>query len=174
MYVLTVETFAPMLRRLALILDKSDKFANDRSIDSGGWATVSLAPDMYPLAWQVQLACDHAMDTVARLSNQEPLPFDKSAATFEQLRTRVRNTLDFIENVGPGAFDGAEDRDVRRPLLNNRELDLNGLAYVCNWALPQFYFHLVTAYGILRSVGVNLGKRDYLTNIWGAVRQVEA
>jgi uncharacterized protein len=171
MYVIAVETFAPQLRRLIHIIEKAEIYAADHSIDSQVWMTGRLAPDMFTFARQVQAVCDHAKDTVARLMGKEPPQIENTEETLEQLRARVDKTLEFIEAAPQSAFEGAESHSISRPLPNNRVLEMPGLSFVKDWALPQFYFHLVTAYGILLHNGVDLGKRDYLTDLWSAVRR---
>ena len=127
---------------------------------------------MYTLAQQVQLACDQAGDSTARLSGQDAPQFENDEKTLEELKARIDKTLKYVESVRPDAFDGAEDRTITIPIPeNNIDFEMNGLQYLRDWALPHFYFHVVTAYGILRHNGVDIGKRDYMNQVAKYIRQ---
>ncbi len=162
MYAMSVETFVPTLRALTKILEKAAQHASARKLDPAALAGARLAPDMYPLVKQVQIACDFAKGSTARLTGQDPPRFEDNEQTLDELKSRVAKTLDYLQSVRAGAFEGSEDRDVRLPIPNGGSLDFKGLAYLKDWALPNFYFHVVTAYDILRHNGVEIGKRDYL------------
>ena len=130
-----------------------------------------LAPDMFPLVRQVQIACDHAKNSTARLIGQEPPVFEDNEQTLDELKARIARTIDYLRSARETAFEGAEDRDIKIPLPNNLALEMNGLQFLRDWALPHFYFHVVTAYDILRHNGVEIGKRDYLSHVAGHIRQ---
>jgi|HubBroStandDraft_1064217.scaffolds.fasta_scaffold18422_2 hypothetical protein len=170
MHALAVETFVPMLRSLSNILDKAAQYASAKKFDSAVLVTARLAPDMFPLSRQVQIACDHAKNAAARLTGQEPPRFADEEQTLDELKARVARTVDYVESVRPAAFQGAEDRDIKIALPNNLRLEMKGLQFLRDWALPHFYFHLVTAYDILRHNGVEIGKRDYLSHAGASVR----
>ena len=156
MHGMAVETFVPMLESLDEWLGK----------DAGGdLSQAKLAPDMYSLAQQVQLACQHARDGVARLTGEPPGPAEEAEATVAAMKAQIARTLEDLRGVAPAAFSGAEERDCSIPLSNGLVIRMDGLRFLRAWALPHFYFHVVTAYGILRHHGVPLGKQDYLSQV---------
>jgi hypothetical protein len=127
---------------------------------------------MYPLTQQVHLACDQARDTMARLSGQDAPQSENSEKTLEELKARIAETINYVERVRAAAFEGAEDRKITIPIPeNNIEFEMNGLQFLRDWALPHFYFHVVTAYDILRNNGVDIGKRDYMSGVSKYIRQ---
>ncbi len=130
-----------------------------------------LAPDMYPLAQQVQLSCNVAEDSTARLTGREAPRVEDNDQTLDALKPRVAKTIRHLQAVQAPAFEGAEDREIRIDLPEaNGVFVMNGLQYLRDWALPNFYFHVVTAYDILRHNGVDLGKRDYLSQVARYIR----
>jgi hypothetical protein len=170
-YAIAIETFVPMLRSLSEILDKGAQHASAKNLDSAVLVNARLASDMFPLVRQVQVACDQAKNSTARLMGQEPPPFEDNEQTLDELKARIARTIAYLQSAPAAAFAGAEDREVKIPLADNLALEMNGLQFLRDWALPNFYFHLVTAYDILRHNGVDIGKRDYLSHIAGAIRQ---
>jgi hypothetical protein len=168
MYTMAVDSFVPMLEGLAGVLDKGAAHAKSTRTDL---VTARLAPDMFPLGKQVQIACDHAKGAVARLMGKEPPKFEDNETTFDELKQRVVKTIAYIKEADAAAFEGAEDRDCSIPTPNNMVIAFNGLQLLRDWALPNFYFHTVTAYDILRHNGVAIGKRDYLPQIAKYARQ---
>jgi hypothetical protein len=116
---------------------------------------------MLPLTRQVQIACDIAKNSVARLAAQEPPRFEDSETSIEQLRTRIARTIDYLKSVPVSALEGAETRDIKVP-AGERTLEFKGLDFLQRWAIPNVFFHVTTAYNILRHNGVELGKRDFL------------
>ncbi len=120
-----------------------------------------LVADMFPLSRQVQIACDTAKGAVARLAGVDIPKHDDTEQTLAELKARIAKTLAFIEGVQPAQLDGSEEREV---VLRQRGQDVrfNGLQYLLGFALPNFYFHVTTAYGILRANGAGLGKRDFI------------
>ena len=165
LYDTTMESLVPMLRSLSEILDKTAEQAKTRKIDAKTLPNAQLAPDMYPLTRQVQLACNHAKDTVARLMDVEPPAFEDNEKTIDQLKTRIAHTLDYLKGASKAKFAGAETRKIEFPGPPGMKFTFTGEQLVREWALPHFYFHLVTAYDILRHKGVEIGKRDYLSNV---------
>jgi uncharacterized protein len=161
MYTLSVETLTPMLHNLLKILDKAEAYAASKKFDSAVLVEARLAPDMFPLSKQIQIATDAAKFGVARLSGTEAPKFEDNEKTLAELKMRLQRTIDFIGSVGPAGFDGAEDRDIRIP-MRDRTLEMKGLPYLTGWMLPNFFFHITTTYAILRHNGVDIGKRDYL------------
>ena len=119
---------------------------------------------MLPLSKQVQIACDTAKKGAARLAGVDAPPFDDNEKTIEELRTRIARTIDFLKSLPPSAFDGCEERDIKVP-AGERTLEFKGLTYLQRWLLPNLFFHVTTAYNILRHNGVEIGKRDYLGSL---------
>jgi hypothetical protein len=161
MHALSVEAFTHALGNLSLILEKAAANAAQRKFDAGVLLSARLAPDMLPLTRQVQIASDIAKNSVARLAGQEPPRFEDNETSIEQLRARIARTIDFMKSVPASALEGSETRDVKVP-LGERTLEFKGADFLQRWAIPNVFFHVVTAYDILRHNGVDLGKRDYL------------
>jgi hypothetical protein len=162
MRTVAVDSFVPMLASLSEILDKGAAFAKDRDIDL---ANCRLAPDMYTLAQQVQQACHHARNGMSRLAGQPAAGMGEVEATLSGLKDQIAKAINFIRSVPDAEFDGAERRDCSIEIANGLVIKMDGLRFVESWALPHFYFHVVTAYGILRHAGVDIGKRDYLSQV---------
>lgn len=163
-------TFTPLLRTLAVLLDKGDAHMRAKGSDFDALATARLAPDMFTLVQQVQFACDLAVDGVALLTGQPSPPVAASDPTLEGLKGRIGRTIDILGRVPTAAFEGAQERTITKPLQGDLVLEMKGLAFLRDWSLPNFYFHLVTAYDILRHNGVDIGKRDYLAHIGPSIR----
>jgi hypothetical protein len=170
-YAMRVETFVPMLRTLSSLLDKGAAHASARKFDSAVLVNARLAPDMYSLVKQVQIACDHAKNGTARLVGQEPPRFADDEQTLDQLKERIAKTIDYVQSVAAGAFEGAEGREIEIPMSGDMVFAMNGAQFLRDWALPHFYFHVVTAYDILRHNGVELGKPDYLSHVGSYIRR---
>ena len=165
MYAMTVETFVPTLGALGKMLDKAAQHAAARKFDPAVLVQARLAPDMFPLVKQVQIACDFAKNSTARLAGQDPPRFEDNEQTIDELKARIARTLDYVRGVKASAFEGAEDRDIKIPLPNGPALEFKGLNFLREWSLPNFYFHAVTAYALLRHNGVDVGKRDWLGQV---------
>jgi len=172
-YAFATKTFVPMLQSLSNILDKGAEHARAKKSDPTALVNARLAPDMYTLAQQVQIACDQARDATARLIGKDAPQFENNEKTLDELKARIAKTIDYVQNVRAAAFEGAEDRKIIIPIPeNDMEFEMNGLQFLRDWALPHFYFHVVTAYDILRHNGVDIGKRDYLSHVGGGyIRQ---
>jgi len=164
MHTMSVEAFVPTLTGLGKILDKAAQHASAKKFDPSVLVNARLAPDMFPLSKQVQIACDFAKGAAARLAGKEAPKFEDNEQTIDELKARVAKTLDYVKSFGPAAFEGAEDRDIKLSFPNGMSLEFKGLAFLRDWALPNFYFHAVTAYDILRHNGIEIGKRDYLNS----------
>lgn len=157
----SLSVFAQGLKGLAGVLDKAAAHAEARKIDPQALLQARLFPDMFPLARQVQIAADFAKGASCRLAGAEIPAWEDDEASFEELKARVRKTIDLITSLDAAAFEGAEDRDIA--LVRRGETSIHkGQAYLLQQALPNFYFHLTTAYAILRHNGVEIGKRDFL------------
>jgi uncharacterized protein len=161
MYAMTVDVFTRTLGNLSAVLEKGLAHATQRKFDPAVLLAARLAPDMLPLTRQVQIACDQAKNSVARLAAQEPPRFPDTETTFEQLHARIARTIDYLKSVPANALEGSETRDIKVP-QGERTLEFKGLAYVQHTAIPNVFFHVTTAYAILRHNGVELGKGDFL------------
>jgi hypothetical protein len=157
----SVPRFAQMLRNLSAILAKAQAHCEARKIDPLVLTSARLYPDMFPLARQVQIACDSAKGAAARLAGVEAPKHEDTEKTFEELQARIGRTLDFIASVKPAQIDGSEEREVVLK-LRGRDVPFKGVQYLLGFAWPNFYFHVTTAYAILRHNGVELGKADFL------------
>ena len=160
-HALSVDIFTPALTNLAAILDKGVAHATARKFDPNLLASSRLAPDMLPLTRQVQIACDMAKNSVARLAGMDPPRHEDNEKTIDELRARIAKTLDFLKSVPASALEGAASRDIRFT-SGQRTLEFKGLYYLQRWAIPNVFFHCATAYNILRNCGVEIGKMDYL------------
>ena len=161
---IAVPTFVQFIGSLSAVLDKAAAYASEKKIDPGVLVGLRLTPDMYPLSRQVQLASDFAKGTVARLAGVEAPKYPDDEKTIDELKARLAKTLAFVQSVDPKAIDGAQERDIVFPVGPNTRT-LKGSIYLLHYALPQFYFHVTTAYNILRHCGVGIGKRDFIGQV---------
>ncbi len=157
----SVPVFVRMLESLGAWLEKAERHAGAKKFDPDVLLGVRLAPDMLPLVSQVRIACDSAKFCVARLASVEAPRHADDECTLAELKERVRQTIGFIQSVPPECIDGSEERDVTVPRRDG-PMTMRGEPYLKHVALPNFYFHLTIAYGLLRHNGVELGKGDYL------------
>jgi len=163
MYTASTPRFSNILKNLSEILTKAEAHALARKIDPAVLIGARLYPDMLPLAKQIQIACDTAKGAVARLAGAEVPRHEDTEQSFAELQQRIARVVAFIESVPAERIDGSEERKILLT-LRGQEVTFTGLQYLTGFALPNFYFHVVTAYDILRHNGVELGKRDYLGN----------
>ena len=161
MYQASAPRFANTLRNLSAILDKAQAHADAKKADPAVLCGCRLIADMFPLARQVQVACDTAKGAVARLAGIEMPKHEDFEQTPAELKQRIAKTIDFILSVKPEAIDGSEEKEIVLK-LGGKETRFSGLQYLLNHAYPNFYFHVTTAYNILRANGVDIGKRDYI------------
>jgi len=161
MYTASIPVFQHMLKNLSHVLAKGAAHAEARKVDPSALTTFRLFPDMLPLARQVLIACDAAKNGVARVSGVEAPKFEDQETTFEELKGRIQKTLDYLASVPASALDGTEDKEITFP-VGPASRTMKAQAYLFTWVMPNFYFHTVTTYDILRHNGVELGKRDYL------------
>jgi hypothetical protein len=164
---MSVDSFAPMLKSLIAILEKGAEHERTTSADL---ANARLAPDMYTLAEQVRTACLQAEGCIARLTGATAPARENAEATIADLKGRLALAIAYLESADARAFEGAEDRDCSVHTPNGFVFEMNGAEFLRSWALPHFYFHVVTAYDILRHHGVALGKRDYLAQARAFIR----
>jgi uncharacterized protein len=167
-----LETFVPALRTLSSLLDMAAEHAKTKSVDPAALLTEKLAPDMLPLSSQIQLACHHAKDGTARATGSTPPTVEVKDLNIDGHKALIEGTIRALSSVSAGSFAEAENRRIELPLSGGRVFDGNGVQFLQHWSIPHFYFHVVTAYDILRHVGVSLGKRDYMSGIsQGYIRQ---
>ena len=161
MYQASVPVFQQMLKALAANLDKGAAFADAKGISHADLIAARLAPDMFPLSRQVQIATDHAKGATARLSGRENPKYEDTESSLSELKARIAKTLDFVSGIPASEIDGSEERDITITVAGQPRT-LKGQRYLIHNALPNFFFHVTTAYDILRHKGVEVGKRDYM------------
>ena len=159
---------APLFRQgltaLSAVLDKADAQCSERKIDPAVLLADRLAPDMLPFTRQVQLGCDFAKNTMSRLAGREPPKFEDVETTVPELRDRIARTLALVDGVPAAEVDGSEGRTVTLS-IGGQSMSFRGQDYLLHFALPNFFFHMTTAYAILRHNGIQIGKRDFIGSI---------
>lgn len=169
LYEMTVPVFRNSLNSLSGILTTAKGFCQDHNIDEAVIVNDRLFGNMFPLALQVGRTTDHARNTVARLAGAEPEAWEDNEKSFDDLLARVKRSIDYMEQFSVSQFEGSESRPVTH-VVNVYQLDFpNGAVFLSRYALPNFYFHLSTAYNILRHNGVMIGKRDFLGDMGGEI-----
>ena len=161
MYQASAPRFANALKNLSAILDKAQAHAEAKKIEPAVLLASRLYPDMFPLLRQIQIASDSAKGPVARLAGVEVPKYEDTEETIADLKARLAKTIDFVSSIKPAQIDGSGEKDIHLK-LGAREVDWKGMQYLLGFALPNFYFHVVTAYDILRHNGVEIGKRDFI------------
>ncbi|MBU3624940.1 DUF1993 domain-containing protein [Polynucleobacter sp. JS-Safj-400b-B2] len=161
MYQASIPQLTKMLTNLSNILKKGEEFASAKGLDSKTLVEGRLAPDMFPLSKQVQIACDQVKNGMARLAGVEPLKFEDNETTFPQLQDRIAQTIAFANSLKPEQIDGTEAKEIKFS-IKEWNFEFVGEQYLLTWIIPNFYFHVTTAYDILRHNGVEVGKSDYL------------
>lgn len=161
LYSATVPVLKSMLGNLAAFLKKGEQNAQARKIDPQVFLQARLAPDMFPLVRQIQIATDMAKGGAARLAGIEPPRYEDNETTFGALYARIEKTMAFLDTIKPEQIDGAESREIRFS-IGEHKFEFIGQQYLATWVLPNFFFHVTTAYNILRANGVDVGKRDFL------------
>lgn len=162
LYHASIPVFRQMLSALSDVLAKAATHAAERKIDPQALLQARLFPDMFPLLRQVQIATDFARSVGARLAGVEVPSVADSEQTFDDLQQRITATLAFIDGLDAAAFEGSEQRAIVLRPGTPKERTLSGQAYLLSYGLPQFFFHVTTAYALLRHNGVEIGKRDYM------------
>ena len=161
MYGMTVPVFTRLLTNLLGVMDKAEAYATERKFDTAVLSGARLAPDMIPFRGQVMIATDHAKGCVSRLAGQPVPSWPDTEESFAELRGRIQKALDLLGAVKEADLEGSESRDVTLK-LGGKDVTMNGQRYVTERALPNFFFHVTTAYAILRHNGVPVGKSDYI------------
>jgi uncharacterized protein len=157
----TVSALSRMLLNLDRIVTMAEEYAKEKNIDPAVLTGARLYPDMLPFVAQVRIATDTAKGAAARLSGTEMPKWADDEVTFEDVHARIRKALDYLATFKPEQFEGAEEKPIEMK-LPNRTLNFSGRDYILGFVLPNFYFHVTTAYNILRHNGLTIGKLDYL------------
>lgn len=161
MYQATLPVFIRTLSNLGAILEKAMAFAATKKIEPTVLASYRLAPDMLPLARQIQIATDTAKGCAARLAGVEAPKYEDNEQTLPELKERLQKTIDYLKSFKAEQIDGSEEKTIELK-FPQKTFTFQGLAYVTGFAVPNFYFHVTTAYAILRHCGVDIGKTDFL------------
>ena len=161
MYTASVPVFVKMLGNLSELLKKGQEFAATSGVSEDTLTTAKLAEDMFPLTRQIQIATDAAKGVSARLAGVDVPSFDDSEQTFEELQARIAKTVSFLQSLSAEQLDGTETKAIEFATKGG-SYNFTGQDYLFTFAMPNFYFHVTTAYDILRHKGVQLGKNDYL------------
>ena len=162
MYAASVPVFQQLLDALGDVLGKAEDHATEMKIDPNALLHARLFPDMFTFTRQVQIACDFAKGVSARLAGADVPAYDDKEQSFEELRALVTKTLAFIGSLDAAQFEGSENRTIVTRPGTPRERTFTGQAYLLTYGLPQFFFHITTAYALLRHNGIAIGKRDYM------------
>lgn len=157
----TVSAMSRMLLNLDAIVSKAEKYAEEKKIDPNVLIQARLYPDMLPFVSQIRIATDMAKGAAARLSGSEMPKWPDDEATFEDIHARIRKALNYLAGFKPEQFEDGESRDIELK-LPNRTLEFTGRDYILGFVLPNFYFHMTTAYNILRHNGLAIGKFDFM------------
>jgi uncharacterized protein len=158
----SIPVFETGLNALSAILDKAEAYSAAKKIDASVLLNSRLAPDMFPLTRQVQIAADQAKNGSSHLAGVEPPRYEDNETTLDQLKARLAKTLAYLKTLDRKEIDRATDRPITFPLGPTNKGHMKGADYLCQFALPNFHFHVATAYDILRHSGVELGKRDFI------------
>jgi hypothetical protein len=162
MYTSSIPVFKQMLNGLCDVLAKAEAHATEKKTDASAYLQARLFPDMFPLTRQVQIAADFAKSVSSRLAGIEVPAYEDSEQTFAELQARIKKTVAFIDGLTAAQINGSESLEVVLRPGTPKEKKLTGQAYLLQYGLPQFFFHVTTAYAILRHNGVEIGKRDFM------------
>ena len=169
MYQASAVSFVNVLSNLLAVLRKGEAHAETKRFDPAVLVTSRLAPDMFPLVRQIQIATDQAKGCVSRLAGVEPPKYEDKEQTFAELYARIEKTIDYIKTLKPEQIDGSEGRKIELQQRTGMRT-FQGLGYLLDYVYPNFYFHVTTAYAILRHNGVDVGKGDFVGNPEGVKR----
>jgi uncharacterized protein len=161
MYQASVPVFVQYLKAASGVLQKGADHCAAKKIDPSVLVTARLFPDMFTLARQIQIATDHAKGSISRLAGVEIPSYPDTEASFEELQARIAKIIAYVEGFKPGQIDGSDDKHIKLD-IHGTIFEFNGADYLSRWVLPNFFFHLTTAYAILRHNGVEVGKRDFM------------
>ena len=161
MYQASVPQLKKMLINLSAILKKGEEYASAKKIEATVLTGDRLFPDMLPLTRQVLIACDQVKNGLGRIASIEPPKFEDTETTFAELQERITKTIAFMDGIKPEQLDGTEAKEIKFS-IKEWNFEFVGEQYLLTWIIPNFYFHVTTAYNILRSNGVEVGKTDFL------------
>ena len=162
MHSASVPVFVRLLGNLLSWLDKAQTHAEAKKFDSANYLGLRLAPDMLSFTRQIQITSDGAKACVARLAGLEVPKWEDNETTLDELRARIRKTIDYVQSIPAEQINGSEGREIAIPQRQGEPRRFSGEDFLRFYALPNFYFHLTTAYALLRHAGVDVGKRDFL------------
>jgi hypothetical protein len=162
MYTSSIPVFKQMLTSLQEILSKTEAHANEKKIDPNVFLQARLFPDMFPLIRQVQIAADFGKGVSARLAGIDVPAYEDNEQNLADLQRRISKTLGFIDSLTAAQIDGSEEREIITQAGTPKEKRFTGQTYLLHYGLPHFFFHVTTAYSILRHNGVEIGKRDFI------------
>lgn len=160
-YDATIPPLRRTLANLSAILKKGEEYADAKKIEHYVLLNARLFVDMYPLTRQVQIATDMSKGAAARLAGVEVPKYEDNETTFAELQARIAKTIAFLDSIQPAQLEGSETRDITIS-VPKADLKFTGQNYLLKWVIPNVYFHVTTAYNILRHNGVELGKQDFL------------
>jgi len=161
MYQASVPLLIKMLTNLKAIVQKAAAHAQAKKIDESALLNARLFPDMFVLTRQIQIACDFARATGARLAGVEPPTYEETEQSFAELLSRIDRSMEYLRTLTPKQIDGSETREIVRPIRGEPK-KFTGMSYLLEFALPNFFFHVTTAYAILRHNGIDIGKADFI------------
>jgi uncharacterized protein len=167
MYQASVPSFVHSLGALSAVLDKAEAYCTAKKIDPAVMLGQRLIADMLPLSRQVQIACDFAKGGSARLAGVDVPSWPDEEKTFAELKARIKKTMEYAQSFKAGQIDGSEARAMQSIKIGGQPAKIAGQPYLNHFVLPNFYFHITTAYAILRANGVDVGKRDYMGAVPG-------
>ncbi len=156
-----IAPLSKMLKNLDAVVAKSEAYAAEHNIEGATLIQARLFPNMLPFVFQIRIATDTAKGAAARLSGNTVPKWADDELSFADVHARIRKAIDFLATFKPAQFEGAEKRNIELK-LGQREVKFTGTAYITDFVIPNFYFHVTTAYAILRHNGVDVGKKDYL------------
>ncbi len=162
MYTVSVPVFMQHLNGLSAVLDKAAAWAAARKVNEADLLNMRLSPDMFTLARQIRAATDHAANAAGRLSGKELLKFANEETTVAQFKERISKTIEYLKGMKPAEIDGTEGKEIKITFPNGNTREFTGQSLLLGNSLPNFYFHATTAYDILRTCGVEIGKRDFM------------
>jgi hypothetical protein len=158
----SIPVFETGLNALSMLLDKAEAHTQAKKIDPAALLNARLFPDMFPFTRQVQIACDQAKNGGSRLADAEPPKFEDSETTFAELKARIAKTVAYVKTLDAKKIDESAEREITFPIGGTNKAQMKGADYLNHFVMPNFYFHAITAYDILRHCGVEIGKRDFL------------
>lgn len=164
MYQASVPVLERTIRNLMAILRKASAHAEEKGLDPVVLLKSRLFPDMFPLVRQIQIVSDIARRGTARLAGEEAPAMEDTENSFDELISRLEKSLQYLQTLPASRIDGSEDKEITVPIGAGQSITMQGWPFLCSFVLPNVYFHVTTAYDILRHNGVPLGKRDFLGN----------